>query len=197
MIQDKLIDIQRLVPMVARDMEAYVQARAEEAEAHRQLLERVLSLVAPALKALSTTLRVSHVRRYDAARREFDELNGTAALGERELRGVHLAGDTAPRQDVPKAPSGAYLGRGLWVLEDGRLVRLTYRGTWSQSAEDAARWEADVHLTDAAEAVRQFRVDEVVERLHAGLSRHNRQEATQAAHQRATLVRAILTLLGR
>lgn len=46
-----------------------------------------------------------------------------------DVSGVPVAGNHPPVEDVPKAQSGKLRGRGLWLLEDGRFVALSYAGT--------------------------------------------------------------------
>jgi len=195
-INNTIAELQDLSSRVESGFAKFRGVRKEEDDAKRQLLERVVEIVRPALPALAIGLRVSHVRRYNPERTEFSELNALGQAGGVDLRGVHVAGDTAPRQDLPKASSGALLGSALYLLEDGRLTECSYGGRWSKTAEVAAEWEAKFSIIDAGQAMAAWRLEDVLHKLHEALARHDREKASQASQGRTARIHAVLTLLS-
>jgi hypothetical protein len=183
---------------VAAEKAGHDAAHAQSSTAGGELLELLANTVKPALAALVARLQVgSEVRFYEATGRSADTPTW-AQLDGVDLHGVHVAGNSSPVEDLPRAKSGRYRGRGLWLLEDGRFAELSFSGTWSlegPEGEVTRLWKAQLHVVSATEAAGRWRVEEIAERLATLLERQDRQAVTESLKARAEKLRAVAVLL--
>ncbi|MCY1003910.1 hypothetical protein OWM54_42880 [Myxococcus sp. MISCRS1] len=190
------VDWKQLVAGVITEYQRHEAVRAEEVAAKRRVLEQVVEIAKPALPALVMDLKVGLTRR-----RAADALDGTDERWDvpthqgAPVRGVLLAGDSTPRQLLPGAPDGEYVGRGAYLLEDGRYCILQYRGTWSKAGEVAAEWHADMRVVAVDEVVRQWKVEDVLQGLQKALVGHRRGRGIEAAQERTRRLQAVLQVL--
>lgn len=193
--QKRLVELQQLAQAVTEQAQAHRAALSAEDKARLELLEYAVRLIGPeALKALAEGIRVGHVRRRlpDGGSDVLWDMLSDSGV---EKRGILLAGDTAPRELLSSAPAGEYAGRGVYLMEDGTFLELTYTGAWSRQGEEPARWRATAREVPAARVAASWPLDAMLEALHRKLSAHNRERATKAAEARTARLAAILNLL--
>lgn len=209
-VQEQVRDIQTLVPRVAQAAQAQQQAMSAEESARAQLLENVLSLVQPALFALVGRIKVAQTVRYAPDLKRAVETSEFARLDGEDVRGVHIAGTNVPVEDMPEARKGNLKGKGLWYLDtprpQGQFLELAFRGTYEAVAQDEGgfkdnrAWTAELRVVTLQEAARAWGPAEIVETLHATLSKLPLEKMAKAAEKRqadAEVLRAVLTLLRR
>jgi hypothetical protein len=187
--------LRQLAQAVAGDWERNQRAKAEANAREEVLLRTIVEEVGPALPVVSGKIVVGTVLRYGKSNTRSAETRTHAQEGGVDLRGLHVAGDHVPKVDLPDAESGTYRGRGLWLLEDGRFLELTFRGTWSSVGDEDRRWEADVRPLTLAQVAAAWPVAEVLERVLTTLTKQNRSKQTQAYEARTARVNAILALI--
>jgi hypothetical protein len=186
------------VARVATEKAAHDEARADSTAAGGELLELLVDTVEPALSALVARIPVANEVRFYADTGRSAESPSWAQLNGVDLHGVHVAGHSSPVEDLPRAKSGRYRGRGLWLLEDRRLVELSFSGTWSSEGpqgEVLRKWQAQLEELSATEAAERWRVEEIAERLATLLEKQSRQEVTKSLQARAQKLRTVVTLL--
>jgi len=121
-------------------------------------------------------------------------------------RGILLNQDVSgPGFDNPRAFSGRYKGRELWLAEADnhrgwRLVLLTYDGEWSSTVAARRWWRAGVAETSPEGAVSEGfqNVESYLIRVAALAERTlgTRVKSTRKAEERAERLRATARLLG-
>lgn len=170
-------------------------ALAAEGDARSELLRQVLAAVAPALPALSGRILLSSVVRVGTDRSESDEQRVYYSESGAPIRGVHVAGDATPRKDLPSSDAGTLRGRGIWLLEDGRFLELSFDGRWSKKDSPASTWIAQPREVALGEIARDSLTD-VLARLASALEKQTPEARAVAAEARTARLRAVLTLLG-
>ncbi|TQF13443.1 hypothetical protein FJV41_23935 [Myxococcus llanfairpwllgwyngyllgogerychwyrndrobwllllantysiliogogogochensis] len=193
---DRHVDWPGLVGGVLTEYQAHEAVRAEEVAAKQRVLEQLVELTKPALPALVMDLKVGMTRRRSLEEKGASDERWDIPTHEGvPVRGVLLAGDSAPRQLLPGAPDGEYVGRGGYLLEDGRLAILKYRGTWSKTDEVSAEWHADMTVVTADEVVRLWKFEDVLQGLQKALVGHRRGKAIEASRDRTRRLQGVLQVL--
>jgi hypothetical protein len=188
--------LRQLAEAVALGAKEHDAAKASAAAAAARVLEAVLADVAPALPHLATKVAVSGrlMLRGDGGNK--DEVRTFAAMDGAEVRALHVAGDATPVKLAETDSSrGTFTGRGLWLTDAGRFLELRFAGAWASQPE-RREWSAEVLPMSPAEAMGQWKLEDVVEGLAGALHRHQREEPTQTAQRRAHVLDAIRTLLS-
>lgn len=62
--------------------------------------------------------------------------------------------------------SGSWVGRGLYLLADGRLVELVYRGAWDEAR---GAWSASVRPISIESAAQRFPIPRCIQSLRTAL----------------------------
>jgi len=191
-IPDILTTLERLAPVVEAQHGALTEAIEEEATAEAALLARVVDLVRPALRALSSRLLASE--------RVFwpDSVSTATEKSYHEERGVILAG-TGPERDYPRANDGAIEGTDLVLLADGTFARLDWSGSWTRWQGRTSEETSTLTRLSLADVVETWDVDEIAatlsERLEAQLAGRS-GKTTASARERAERLRAVARLAG-
>lgn len=188
-----LSTLERLAPVVEAQHGALVAAIDEETTAEAALLEKVVDLVRPALKALSSRLLASE--------RVFwpDSVSTATEESYHEERGVRLAG-SGPERDHPRANDGAIEGTDLVLLEDGTFARVDWSGSWTRWQGRTSHEESELTRLSLADVVAGWDVDDIAGALVGKLEGHvngNAPKTTAAAKARAETLRAVVALLER
>jgi len=178
---------------VAREYEAASEAIGDRHKAEAELLAVVVEKIKPALRALSSRIK--------AQERTWWPTNVTTAedVEYHDARGVPIAGDGLER-DHPRANSGRYEGRRLWLLDDGTFAVSEYEGTWSRWQGAESRWECGLlRITSPETIAREWKVDEIIAALSEAIDRQvgTREGVAKKASARAEQLRAITALLKR
>lgn len=181
-----------LVTSVAAEHAAAEAAKAAELAAEEKLLESVVEMVRPALRALSTRPRVSYTCRYCD-----DQAYTSEAVTRAEWAGVWVAGTSGPDRDEPRDNAGAFEGWDLFLRPDGSWVRLGYSGRWSRWQGSTTSWESEEQDLDLANVAKRYDVDEIVEALKQALTKASgtRAKVTKAAAERTSKLTAVVQLL--
>lgn len=180
-------------PLVAAHEDSE-RARAEEHEAEVALVTEVLAIVRPAVRALGTRPFVS-----DAYIAGDNQLERTRA----SWRGIALT-TTKPGAERLKVRrddnDGAYGGSDVFLREDGKIIELTYAGSWSNWQNARCSWESaereisiDTFVAEWTSATPENLVEHLQEIVAAA---GDRGPKTAAARDRAGKLRAIVALLG-
>lgn len=188
-----LNEIKNLAPQAAQLRAALDTAADEERTAETALLERIVELVRPALKALATrpvieerhTGHATMTARHHTVRADF--------------RGVCLSDDNpGPLEDNGRDNTGAYCGSDLFLLDDGTFAELEYEGTWSRWQGSTSEWTATVKRLTPKEVAAEYDLDQIIPRLHKHLVAYvtgNASKRAAAMHERAERLAAIAKLL--
>lgn len=190
-LREQLTTLAELAPRVAAQHEEHQAALAALAAEEAALLDRVVEIVRPALRALSSRPLVGQRTCWP------DRVSTATADTRADWRGVRLAGD-GPDEDHPRANDGAYEGTDLYLRPDGTWSRLRYSGTWSRWQGATSEWEAEVEVLATAQVVRTYEVADLVRALLAACERQlagNATARTAAARQRAAKLAALVALL--
>lgn len=191
-IPDILTTLERLAPVVEAQHSALTAAIDEEATAEAALLARVVELVRPALKALSSRLKASERVWWPT------NVETASEKSYHEERGVRLAGSGAER-DHPRANDGSIEGTDLVLLEDGTFARLDWSGSWTRWQGRSSDEESALTRLSLADVVARWDVDDIagalVEKLEAQVT-GRAPKTTAAAKDRAEKLRAVNALLG-
>lgn len=190
-IEDSLKQIAELAPVVSANHEALETARAQERAALASLLEKALNLVRPAIRALSSRIKMSSYT---------SSVNGGGYVERStwypDLKGIHVAGEY---EEVPDETgnSGHYKGTKLW-LSTADWVETECAGTWSKWQGAPNEWKADLNSRSTIEVVRNWDVPAILRELADSLQRDvkgNRVKSAEAAMARAKKAEAIVQLL--
>ena len=168
---------------------AYSAAREAEAE----LLTAIIAAVRPGLRALCSRLESSRevVGHGDVNRQRYTTRHF------KNWRGVVVAGD-GRREDNPRDNRGCWEGSELVLREDGSLVELSYEGDWSRWQGSNWGWRATLTVLTPLQAVADYEVEAVADRLAGLLQRQldgRAAKRTQAAQNRAARLHALAALL--
>lgn len=190
-IPETLEALARLAPVVEAQHGALAEAIEEEATAEAALLARVVDLVRPALRALSSRLLASE--------RVFwpDSVSTATEKSFHEERGVRLHG-TGPERDHPRANDGAIEGTDLVLLDDGTFARLDWRGSWTRWQGRTSHEESELTRISLADVVAGWDVDDISRALVGKLEAQvngRAQKTMAAAIERAQKLRCVAALL--
>ena len=191
-IPDILATLARLAPVVEAQHGALVAAIDEEATAEAALLARVVDLVRPALRALSSRLKASERVWWPTSTETASEKTY------HEERGILVDG-TGPERDFPRANDGTISGGDLALLDDGSFAVLDWSGNWTRwqgrSSEESSTLTR-ITVRDVAEG---WDVETIaralVDRLESQVNGKAPKTAA-AARERAEKLRSVSALLG-
>lgn len=190
-----LSEIQSLAAKVAAQHEELTAANAAEESAQVQLLDAVVSAARPALRALSSQIKIRWHSWWIGTTHTNDESEYA------EVRGLVVDEEKAdpsrgqPTRDENRGTFGSY---NLFLAADGRWLRVDYEGQWSRWQGEGTEWTATVSELDTAAVVEQFDVDVLVGRIADALKQQAEGKATErakAARERAERVAAVTRLL--
>lgn len=192
--------IAKIASSVADRHEALAVAIAREKTAKIQLVERVIEIAKPALRALSSRILKSCVTRWH------DNAYTDDTKTYYEVRGLCLydtdGGPTeACHRAHPRADSGGYEGWTLYLLSDGRLAEASYDGHWSKWQGATSELEVKLHIyesvTDCFVDGHDY-IDNIVPPLAEALTQQAQgkmSERTKAAEERTAKLDAVVKLL--
>jgi hypothetical protein len=191
-IPDILATLARLAPVVEAQHGALVAAIDEEATAEAALLERVVELVRPALKALSSRLKAGERVWWPTS---------TETASEKTYHEEHgiLVDGTGPERDFPRANDGAISGQDLALLEDGTFAVLDWSGNWARWQGRSSEEHSTLTRLPVADVLVGWDVETIARALVDRLERHAAGKApttTRTAADRAEKLRAVVALLG-
>jgi hypothetical protein len=182
-----------IVAQVVTEHTEYEGALATQQEAEAALLGRIIDMIKPALRALASGI----VKTYGDTAGQ----NGCNPVSEREYfeeRGVCLVNAYTSAKDST-GNCGRWEGERLYLLSDGRLAETSRTGTWSRWQGDWDRYEATIKIVDAAYAVKDYELADIVEALTEKLNEQikgQKTTRTKAARSRAEKLAALATLVG-
>lgn len=192
----QLEELRATATAVAQEKAAMDDKRDELLTETGRVLDLVVAAVRPALPALVQRLPSSGLKRTGPGGEGAVEEHSFLQLEGVDVRGVHVAGNGTPVEDLPKAQSGKLRGRGLWLLEDGRFVSLSYAGTWSKQAELARSWTATATVLAPAEVGAAFKLAHIMEHLSKALVAHRRPDGVKRLELDLAKVRAVAQVLA-
>lgn len=180
------------VSVVAAEHQEAQAAREEKRAAESELLARVVALVKPALRALSTRPVISSATSWHGGNTHTDTDTERA-----DWAGVRLAGSNGPDEDHSSDTRGSYEGSDLFLLPDGSWRELAYEGHWSRWQGADSSWEASVRDLDVSEVVAEYDVEKLVAALVVALdkAKGSRAGSTKSARGRVEKFRSLLVLL--
>lgn len=190
-LREQLSTLADLAPRVAAQHEEHQAALAALAAEEAALLDRVVGIVRPALRALSSRPLVGSRTCWHGA-------STSTSTHRADWRGVRLAGSDGPDEDHPRDNDGAYEGSDLYLRPDGTWTQLAYTGTWSRWQGATCEWEAEAVTLTVAQVVAEYEVADLVRALLAACERQlagNATARTAAARQRAATLAALVALL--
>lgn len=188
------------VSKVATEDNEAGMARTAKTKAEGELLERVIEMAKPALKAVGTRPQIAYHISHHA---DVNYYGGVQTEERYAARCVPLSADKfGPEEDCPRANEGRYEGRVFAVRDDGVLVQLTYSGDWSRWQGSSFGYTADVQeYRNALDAIQDgwAKVDEYIERLSKALEGAvgKRKSRTETDRKRADKVTAVFNLLKK
>jgi hypothetical protein len=196
-------DLSRLADIaatVATEAAQADQARAELWTAQAELLGRVIDLARPALRAIGTRTKIAVSVAHHA---DVNFNGGVDTIEWLSSRALCLSNEKpGPREDTPRANTGTYHGRDLFLVENGTLIGLHYSGTWSRWEGSSWGWSAElVYYEELLDIFldKWSDVEEYVSTIAAALEKAagSRQGATKAARERTAQLQAVVALLGK
>lgn len=179
--------VQSTVAQVASEYAAAEAARGEQEAAEAALLERIISMVGPALPAISSRQVIEYRCRQgeDGVRLRSKD------------RALRVEGGPEDVREHRDASSGTTSGAALMLLSDGTWERWTYEGSWSIWQDSTSHYAVTRRPLTTLEVARKYDLDDVLETILKALdaAKGTRATATRAAQERATKLRALLALL--
>jgi len=201
-IEKSIATIARLAPAVGAAAEDSDAAREEQAEAEIVLLERVIALARPGLRAVA-----SRPKECEDWVDDDDDPSGEPRTARASWAGLCLTGRPGPTEERTRTPggqdrtSGPYGGTDLFLLPDGTFRSLTYSGTWSRWQDATCRWTSEDEVETVAAVIRDawtpslsVIVARIAEALEAD-ARGGREKRAKTTRERAERIRALVTLL--
>lgn len=192
----QLEELRNTATTVAQEKSAMDNKRDELLAETGRALDLVVAAIRPALPALVQRLPVSGLKRTGPSGEGAVEEHTFLQLDGSDVRGVPLAGNHTPVEDLPKAQGGKLRGRGLWLLEDGRFVALSYAGTWSKQAEVARSWTATAVVLAPAEVGAAWKLAHIMENLAKALAAHRRPDGVKRLEAELEKVHAVVQVLS-
>mgnify|MGYP001240549871 CR=1 FL=1 len=164
----------------------------DERDAEKELLEKLVEAVRPALKALSSRLKSMETTFWPTS------VEIATEKTYHPERGVILDGN-GPFRDHPRANDGRIGGTDLVLLDDGTFARLDWTGTWTRWQGRTSEETSTLTRLSLADVVETWDVDEIAatlsERLEAQLAGRS-GKTTASARERAERLRAVARLAG-
>jgi hypothetical protein len=196
-IEASLAKVAARVPAIIADAAAAEAAMNEVVAAEAALLDRLVELVRPALRALGTRPLIANA--FSGGK---DNCNPWDEETRAEWRGV-CAFDCKPGPTRDKRgddSTGIYASSDLFLAADGTWRHLAYSGTWSIWAGAVSGWTATETVMTSAEVARGYGskdVDAIIATIcHAVTNAGSREKVTAKAKARAEKLNAIVALLG-
>ncbi len=183
-------EVQTQAQTVATQSEAHQEAIAAERSAEAALLDRLIEVVRPALRALSSRILTRH-----------DTTGGANGCNPVEIKEYHatrglLVVDEYRRNKDSSGNSGSYSGYGVYLLADGTLARAKQSGTWSAWQGDWDRTSWELTPTTSGEVMKRDTIDEIVVALAEALEKQSGLDgAAKAAVLRTEKLTALLALM--
>lgn len=163
----------------------------DERDAEKELLEKLVDTVRPALKALSSRLKSMETTFWPTS------VEIATEKTYHPERGVILDGN-GPFRDHPRANDGRIGGTDLVLLDDGTFARLDWTGTWTRWQGRTSEETSTLTRLDLDAVVETWDVDEIAatlsERLEAQLA-GRATKTTASARERAEKLRAVAALM--
>lgn len=186
--------IESLAATVAAQDTAFRAALDAEHQAYAATLDAVVAKIRPALRAISSRIRVEH-KEWWVGRTRTDDSSRY-----HDMRGVCVS-DTQAGPGRGSCPGdqnrGTYTGYDLFLLQDGTWCELKYSGAWTRWQGEDESWEAEVTPVTTADVARDWQDSGILEHLTAALQRQadgGKPARTKAATERAERLRAVAAL---
>lgn len=181
-----------LVAQVAHEDQEAREAHEAQTAAEVALLDRLVEILRPALRAIGTRQIATYRLAYRAQVGQYENTTRTP------WRGVWVAGESGAEEDHSDHNDGAYIGRATFLDEDGVWRTLTYQGTWSRWQGSTSAYDTREQTLTTAEVAKRTDVALIVERLIEAVekAKGSRAKGMAAARQAAERARAALALLN-
>lgn len=183
-------DAAKLGELAAEQEEATAAASRAEAE----LIKQIVELVKPALRALSSRVKVRERTWWP------DSVSTATEEDFASWRGFRVSGD-GPERDHPGANQGEIEGVDTFIKADGSLCRLRYSGDWTRWQGRAEEWTASEATITPLDLAREVGAEDIVkvlsEAVQRQLSSGGREKATARSRERAAVLGALSTMLER
>lgn len=190
-MEEQLRQIEAESERVAREHAEHEAAISAERDAEAAVLERVIAIARPALRAISDRVesRIGEMER----RRNNDDHDDDREP--RYMRAAYLHDRKAvDRQAFHTQSSTSVDGDALLVRSDGMLVRGRYQGCTSQWADRGRYWLVVEEIT-ARQAMDTYDLACCVRSILRALTADRRADETKAARERTAKLAGILALL--
>jgi hypothetical protein len=178
MVDTKRIEqmAQRVHAQYAEQQEAYAAERAAEAA----VLEAAIAAARPALRALVGRIvreerTVWHDNAYTSTERDYHEERGVAVAG------------SGPERLHPRDTDGRWGGHTLYLIEDGRLAKVAWGGTWTKWQGRGSTLTGELRIYESVLACIEDGWD--AEEAVAGLAAALERQASGKAPERAAKAR--------
>lgn len=188
-IETAVTAIASKAPVVAAEYQAHQDAIATERAAEVAVLERLIAVGKPALRALSSKLRTSYF--FTSGNNGCNHVERAEYYAQRGLVLVDAYTESRGRD----GNDGGYTGSRLVLLVDGSLVVFKRRGAWSAWQGSDNSWEATVAYVSPEEAMAKYELDDVIASLSEALTKQARKEPTKKALERAATLEAVAKLI--
>ncbi len=181
-----------LYPKAARaaaESDELASAIDAERSAEAAVLDAVIAAAKPGLRAVCSRMLKSYAVLTD----EGDERKTRFAE-----KGLLLDGSGAQSRGERGATRGPYSGEDLYLLDDGRLARVTYLGGWSRWQGESSSWEAEMKILTTRDAMNAWALDKLIAEIVKAFDAALAGDATKrsaAARERAAKLRAIAELV--
>jgi hypothetical protein len=192
-MENELQNITNAAPTVAKIANEHARAIGEERDAKAQVLAAAIETAQPALSAITYKI--------ESSQRTFwpDSVRTETEYETYQQDGLRLGGP-GPLCDYPTAIDGLYKGRALYLLEDGTLVNVRYRGNWSRWQGASSGWKAEFTPITCREAMDKWKLEECIQSISEALDKQlksKREEATAEAKARTAKLLALTELLRK
>ena len=188
------------IDKIAATAPVVAAARAELDASHEDvlagetaLLERVVELVRPALKAISSRVAVFGGEKVNQFFYETEYA---------QWRGISLAQDKpGPKQKLVGTinDSGPFEGWDLFLADDGTFRELEYTGRWTKWVDQDSTYRAVERVMTAREVADEYDVEPMLGRIARAIEQQcgdGMPKRTTKNVERAARLRAVVTLLG-
>lgn len=190
-MNDTVSNLDTLARSVAEQHCTMQAAIEDERAAEKQLLEKLVDAVRPALKAICNRIKASERTWWPTS------VETATEKKYHPERGLFLDG-TGPERDFPRANDGLVSGRDLLLLDDASFAVLDWTGTWSRWQGRTSEETSTLTRLTLADVVDEWDVDEIAatlsERLEAQLA-GRAGKTTASARERAERLRAVAALV--
>jgi hypothetical protein len=194
--QKNLTKLQQDAETIATEIDAATEALTERQQAEAALLDRVIALIRPAIRAIGTRPMVAYKTTGHA------DVNRHRSSEERyDYRVLNITPYRwGPALDNPRDNQGVYEGRDLGLREDGVLVKFVYFGDWSRWQGSSWGWETEItEYTSASAAMADGWIDvevyiaEIADEIKKAVG--SREKTTKSNQKRAQWLSAVCDLI--